>query len=260
MSRTIKTQALVITCKDMGESDRLITFFTHGYGKLRGIAKGAKRSKKRFVNALEPFTCLQLSYVSSRTGSLGRIESVEIMENYPKISNKIDSYCMASLCCELVDKWMKEFDPNIRLYELFLWLLRFLSHELDPKRATLFFKTKMLGLVGYAPDCVRCCLCKNNLRQIGSQTRLYDSGFICASCQNAKKSGFTISPGALMTLKYIQEKPLEDLHRLIVSDTIFQESWSILQHLHCYHLQSIPISYEVMSNINILTKNTNMTN
>ena len=50
-----KTEAIVLRCLDYGESDRIVTFYTRDYGKLRGIAKGARRSRKRFANALELF-------------------------------------------------------------------------------------------------------------------------------------------------------------------------------------------------------------
>ena len=50
-----QTEAIVLRLLDYGESDRIVTFCTNGYGKVRGIAKGARRSRKRFANALEPF-------------------------------------------------------------------------------------------------------------------------------------------------------------------------------------------------------------
>lgn len=49
-----RTEAIVLRLLDYGESDRIVTFYTAGFGKLRGIARGARRSRKRFANALEP--------------------------------------------------------------------------------------------------------------------------------------------------------------------------------------------------------------
>jgi DNA repair protein RecO (recombination protein O) len=51
----LRTEAIVLRAIDYGESDRIVTFCTADFGKIRGIAKGARRSRKRFANALEPF-------------------------------------------------------------------------------------------------------------------------------------------------------------------------------------------------------------
>ena len=237
----------------MGESDRLITFFTGDYGKISAIAKGAKRSKKRFVNALEPFTCLHLSYAPSRSGGLGRIDSVEIMESYPLIRSSFDSYCMASLCCELTDKWMKESDPNIKVFYLIRWLLKALSCGQDAGRPALFFKTKLLKYAGYAPDWTRCCVCKKNIKRYSGKAKIHESGFLCASCLNGKNNASFINFGVLMTLEHIHRNSLDVLHKLAITDKVYNEAWYIMRHLHCYHLQTVPVSYGVMSNFKLLT-------
>ncbi|MBW2672896.1 MAG: DNA repair protein RecO, partial [Deltaproteobacteria bacterium] len=51
-----KTPAFVLHFLNYGEADRIVTLFTREFGKLKGIAKGARRSKKRFANAIEPFS------------------------------------------------------------------------------------------------------------------------------------------------------------------------------------------------------------
>ena len=63
---THRTAAFVLRVLDYGESDRIVTFYTEDFGKLKGIAKGAKRSRRRFANALEPFSCLEILF--SRRG------------------------------------------------------------------------------------------------------------------------------------------------------------------------------------------------
>jgi DNA repair protein RecO (recombination protein O) len=57
-----QTEAVVLSCRDYGESDRLIAFYSETGGNLRGIAKGARRSKKRFVHTFEPCSLVRLTY------------------------------------------------------------------------------------------------------------------------------------------------------------------------------------------------------
>ncbi len=81
----LHTPAIVLKVMDFGESDKIVTFYTLGYGKLTGIAKGAKRSKKRFVNKLEYFTFLNITAVPGRRSSLSRIDQAELINPYPPL-------------------------------------------------------------------------------------------------------------------------------------------------------------------------------
>ena len=56
------TPAIVLRTWPFGESDKIVSFLTESHGKLTGIAKGAKRSRKRFVNSLEPFSLVNLRF------------------------------------------------------------------------------------------------------------------------------------------------------------------------------------------------------
>ena len=62
MKSAQKTKAIVLRSIDYGESDRILTFLTDDFGKLKGIAKGARRSRRRFANALEPFSLSTLHF------------------------------------------------------------------------------------------------------------------------------------------------------------------------------------------------------
>jgi DNA repair protein RecO (recombination protein O) len=57
-----KTEAIVLRRFDYGESDWIVTFYTSDFGKIRGIAKGARRSQKRFANTLELFSCSHILF------------------------------------------------------------------------------------------------------------------------------------------------------------------------------------------------------
>ena len=69
-----KTDAIVVRSLNYGESDRIITFFTRDFGKIKGIAKGARRSKKRFQNALGLFSHLRLIFFEREEMSLMRVD------------------------------------------------------------------------------------------------------------------------------------------------------------------------------------------
>jgi DNA repair protein RecO (recombination protein O) len=249
MPEIFKSPAFVISGQDLGESDRLITFYTMARGKIRGIAKGAKRSRRRFVNALEPFTMLNLSMVPHRTTGLNRIDSTEILDNFPPLRNKIDCYIMASLCCELVNLWTKENDPQEDLFKLLRWCLDSLNEGFLPRKTTLFFKTLLLALAGYAPDFDLCLLCKRP--PIGNHVffKLHAGGFICNECRKSGGKTHKISLGTLKSLRHIQNRSLDSLHRLTMTDAVLEEAWSLIKSLHCHHLEQVPASYKLLPDL-----------
>ncbi len=249
MPEVLKSPAFVISGQDLGESDRLITFYTLASGKARGIAKGAKRSRRRFVNALEPFTLIYLCLVLPRTTGLNRIDSTEIVDSFPFLRHRIDCYVMASLCCELVNLWTREGDPQEDLFRLLRWYFDSLKERSSTKKTTLYFKTKLLALAGYAPNWDLCLLCKKPPNGARVTFRLHDGGFVCSKCRNTDKAVHTISLGTLRTLGHIQKGSLYNLHRLSIADAALEEAWSLIRSLHCHHLQRTPASYEVLSRL-----------
>ena len=69
-----ETPAIIITVRDYGEADRLVTFLTPVRGRLTGIAKHARKSKKRFANCLEPLSLVTLFLSERPRGDLEFLE------------------------------------------------------------------------------------------------------------------------------------------------------------------------------------------
>ncbi|MCP3678475.1 MAG: DNA repair protein RecO, partial [Deltaproteobacteria bacterium] len=83
------TGAIVLNAIDYGESDRIVTFYTTDYGKVAGIAKGARRSRKRFVNKLEPFSHITLTFFHKDGRDLVRVDECRLKENFFKLKNDL---------------------------------------------------------------------------------------------------------------------------------------------------------------------------
>jgi DNA repair protein RecO (recombination protein O) len=251
MPEIFKSPAFVISGQNLGESDRLITFYTMARGKVRGIAKGAKRSRRRFVNALEPFTMLNLSMVPPRTTGLNRIESTGILDNFPSLRHKVECYIMASLCCELINLWTRENDPQEDLFKLLRWYLNSLNEGFNPRKTTLFFKTLLLALAGYAPNFDLCLRCKRPPMGNHVVFRLHAGGFICNKCRKSEEKTHKINLGTLKSLRYIQNGSLDNLHRLTMTDAVLEEAWSLIKSLHCHHLEQVPASYVAVNGLKL---------
>ncbi len=249
-SNLLKCQAFVLATRDLGESDRLVTLFTRTNGRIMTIAKGAKRSRRRFVNALEPCTLIQANIALPRTTGLSRLDSAAIEESYPSIRSDFKEYLYASLSCELVSLWTREGSPDKDIFDIFKWYLDGLSDGTDPKERTLFFKTRLLTLVGYAPDFGSCIRCKG--APVGPILfRIPAGGFICKACLEEKdgRASNMVNAGVIGSLRFIQKADPSRLSRLHLTGPTMNQAWNIIKGLHCHHLQTMPASYKVLSSI-----------
>ena len=100
-------EAIILRTRDYRESDRLITFFSRSQGQLTGIAKGARRSKKRFVHTLEPLSHVLITYADRSSSGLVRIDASELKNGFIELRNDVTRLGYASLSCEFHSKTME---------------------------------------------------------------------------------------------------------------------------------------------------------
>src|SRR5271163_3653788 len=98
------TPAIVLRARDYAESDRIVTLLTPNFGKLSGIAKGAKASRKRFERKLEPFSCVTLFFRRRPHGQLVFITRAEPgTMAHPLIEDDLGKIALGSYMLELAD-------------------------------------------------------------------------------------------------------------------------------------------------------------
>jgi len=160
MSALYKTSALVLNSTDYGESDRIVNFYTMDYGKICGIAKGAKRSKKRFVNSLESFSFVKLIFAKKQGAGLARIDQCELIDGFHNIKKDLETITAASYFVELLSEMVREWQRNTKAFELILNFLRMLDDGREPETFSRFFEVKLLTILGYQPHLDKCTVCK----------------------------------------------------------------------------------------------------
>ena len=75
------SDALILRTYKLGEADRIVVFLTRDRGKKRGVAKGARRAKSRYMGALEPMTRAGVAYYEREHRDLVRINYVELQRS-----------------------------------------------------------------------------------------------------------------------------------------------------------------------------------
>lgn len=224
-----ETEAIVLDCLEHGESDVILTFLSRDAGRLSAIAKGAKRSKKRFVNKLELFSFLHITYQTSPNRSLSFLSDAELHTSFLNIRRNFELYTTASVLRELLLIAVREGETDDRLFRLSLWALHNIDRQRQPLAILTLFLIKFYETIGYRPDFTICnscnCLTTANGRYSFDTTT---GGLVCPNCSHPGQRLIRLSQGTIKMLRSAQTQPLERLHRLKISGTILQESLSLL--------------------------------
>ena len=227
-----KTQAIVTRSLHYGESDKIITFFTRDFGKLKGIAKGARRSKKRFQNVLGLFSHLRLIFFDREGMGLVRVESGDLLHPFPKIREDLKKIYYGNYYLELVNEMAGEREASPEAFDLLLSFL-FDLETVEPKEEQLrMFETRMLSLHGYRPNLVRCGECKRSWEDLGQGGMAFFSlekgTLVCDRCSRGWQDLFPLSLGTARLIDRISQTELVNLNRLRFTSQALAESREML--------------------------------
>jgi len=178
------TPAIVIRVRLFGDADKIVTFLTRDLGKLSGIAKGAKRSKRRFVNVLEPFGHVQLSLRLRASSDLAFIAACEMIDAYRSFARELEKFAHASYVLELTDRMIQGREAGKETYALVRDALGLLDRGRAEPGVLRAFELQLLRLTGYEPVLDRCRRCGAGL---DSAATMYvhpaRGGVVCARCK-----------------------------------------------------------------------------
>lgn len=143
-------EALVLKKISYKESDYIVTFFTKEIGKISGIARNAKSSKKRFGGRLELFNHLKIN-IKQNDNKFNVLNDVDIKRSYSGIMEKLETFIIASFIMEHIDFFSSENEPSEELFSETLKTLHELENgeNLLPKLHT--FQLNALTISGYVP-------------------------------------------------------------------------------------------------------------
>jgi DNA repair protein RecO (recombination protein O) len=234
-----RTPAIVLRSRAYGESDKIVTFLTRDWGKLSGIAKGAKRSRRRFVNVLEAFTHVQLRFRLGRADDLAFIFGCDLIRSFRRPSRDLQRFALASYVVELIDAMVAGRESGQEIYTLLLHGLTLLEEQdtLSP----LFlpaFELLLLTDVGYAPQLAGCQQCETGLS--GEEAPLHFSpslgGLLCPRCQQEGGSTLLLSAETVHLLRRRTDMALEGFLAIPVSPRVYRETRALASGLLSRHL------------------------
>jgi len=156
-------EAIVLRTWPFHEADLLVSLFTREQGKVKGVARHAMRSRRRFGGALEPMTHVRASYAERPRQELVRLDAFEILSS--PMSRPVDHARLAALemVAEVIEEAMPEGAPEDAVFRLALAVLE----QMQVGRVWMpvtYFVLWMNRLMGWMPELGHCSACGRELR------------------------------------------------------------------------------------------------
>lgn len=144
-------EALVLRTYKLGDADRIVVFLTRDRGKKRGVAKGARRQRSRFLGALEPMTDVRIAYFERERRELVGLNYAEAVRS-PLGLPATDALGYVGYFAELLDEWAQDADADERLYRLGVSMLDALAAGVPVEPLARYFECWLLRLQGVYPE------------------------------------------------------------------------------------------------------------
>jgi DNA repair protein RecO (recombination protein O) len=174
-----ESEAIVLRTYPLREADLLVTLFTRAEGKVRGVARSAKKSKRRFGGALEPLTYVRAFYDVSERQDLARLDACEVLES--PLASEV-SYARAVALghiAELLDELLPDHESNDAIFRLTLSVLHILTGP-DIWMPVTYFELWLTRLVGFLPELTECTACGRSLNGGRAYFHALADGLMCA--------------------------------------------------------------------------------
>ena len=186
----LTSEAVVLRTWPVHEADLIVSFFTRDYGRVRGVAKSALKSRKRFGGALEPMTVARAWFAERPRQELVRLDQLEIIRS--PLSLPVDAARLAvlSFFAELLDEALPEHDPQETVFRLAVAMLEQTTVE-QPWMPLTYFQLWMTRLMGLLPDIGHCTVCREKLVAGQINFNTLGDGLFCAVHRNGSASELT---------------------------------------------------------------------
>jgi DNA repair protein RecO (recombination protein O) len=173
-----ESEAVVLRTYPLREADLLVTLFTRLEGKVRAVARSAKKSRRRFGGALEPLTLVRAYYEDRERQELARLDSCDVLES-PLASEVSYSRAIAlGHVAELLDELLPEREANDAVFRLALAVLARLRGT-DVWMPITYFELWMARLMGYLPELSECIVCGRTLNGSRAFFHALSDGLMC---------------------------------------------------------------------------------
>jgi DNA repair protein RecO (recombination protein O) len=183
MSEILKTEAVVLSKMNYGDTSSIVSLFTEDHGKISLIVKGARSPKSKYGKIVDPLNYLSIVFYKKESREIQLLSQADLIEHYQRVKSNIDSIEYALAVIELVKYILADAEVNKKIFKGTIRILsRLNTGEEEPEISFGRFFFFILKEIGYEIQLESCSICgKTNFN--GKLFYNFDKGLICGECR-----------------------------------------------------------------------------
>ena len=234
--RSFRAEAIVLNHRDWGEADRLVTLYTRQRGKIRAVAKGARKPRSRKGGHLQPFTQITIQLARARGPFI--ITQVETLEAYLPLREDLNLTGNASYLVELLDRFSyDEEEANSALFRLLGDSLSRLARGDDTWVVVRYYEMRLLDFLGFRPQLFECANCGEEIKAEDQDFSAAQGGILCPNCGTDQSSVRPIKVEVLKYLRHFQRSSYAEARRADPNPKIQAKVENLMQFYLTYLLE-----------------------
>jgi DNA repair protein RecO (recombination protein O) len=232
-----KTEGILLRRQDLRETSSILTFYTRGFGKIKGIVRGVRGPRGQSGGAaLEIFAHDEIVFYERKRSDIYTVSQCDLIDFFEPVRGSLEKLSYAMYMVELLDSVTGLSDKNDEVLDLLLNSLRLLAADASPKRVARIFEIKLLYILGLVPSMKLCALC-GKIVEAPARFSFARGGLICKECSRTDKETHPILPGTAKFIEHVLSSPFEKAARVKVAMPVGRELENILRRFLDYHIE-----------------------
>jgi len=244
-----RTNAIVLRSIKLSETDKLVTFMTEEFGKVKCVAKGARKIKSRFAGSLEPMTYVYLIYFGKENQQLYSLNSADIIQSFHLLRDDFQKLYTGIYLNELVDAMTAEVQEDRQIFRLLLDSLHALQNQNNLETLCRMFEIRLLSVSGHRPELNHCVACKTMTVNGWVGFSYSRRGIVCGRCMNNTPAQIKFTTGTLNYLRKLLTLDINCSGRLKFPKGMDEEVEKVTHRLILAHLGRELKSYPFIKNM-----------
>jgi DNA repair protein RecO (recombination protein O) len=257
----VKTEAIVLKSMRFRDTSKIVTFYSRRYGKIKGIAKGARDITSKFGGALEPLSLVSVVLYRKEQRQIQLISQCDLIHRYRDIHSNISKMAVGLGILELLQRATHDEEENAALFNLVKGVLQTLERaDRNPINILRAFQLRLGTIFGYGVQLECCFKCARVFESAPPGKPAFfvpaRGGAICEKCvqgEHLDNPGVKISVGGLLSMQQLLVAALQSVPLVTISE---QEGNEIDESLRLYvqqHFDGIRSlrSLEMLQEMNI---------
>lgn len=233
----------------LSETDKLVTFMTEHFGKVKCVARGARKIKSRFAGSLEPMSYVYLIYFGKENQQLYSLNNADIIQSFHTIRDDFQKLYTGIYLNELVDAMTAEVHEDKLTFQLLLDSLNALEAQSNLETLCRMFELRILAVSGHKPELNHCTVCRTATVDGWVGFSYNRRGIVCSRCMKNAVAEIKFTAGTLNYLRKLLTLDINCSARLKFPRGMDEEVEKVTHRLILAHVGRELKSYPFIKNM-----------